>query len=83
VKTGTALLEILDLKNTTQTDSSTLVAIIQCLLAPIIKNWSIIIAMVELPLHYSQYYLHQTWLQWTDQTIAASHYIAVKWLVSA
>jgi hypothetical protein len=83
VKTGTVLPDILDLKNTTQTDSSTLVAIIHCLLASVIKNRSIIIAADELPLHYTQYYLHQTWLQWTDQTKAAAQYTAVERLVSA
>ena len=75
--------ETLDLKNTTQMDCSTFVGIIYCLLASVIKNQSIIIAPVELPLYYSQYYLHQTWLQWKDQTNAAAQHIAVKRLLFA
>jgi len=70
--------ETSDLKNTTQTDCSTFVGIIYCLLAFAITNQSIIIESVELPLHYSQYYLHQTWLQWKDQTNAAAQHVAVK-----
>ena len=79
----TAIHETLDLKNTTQTDCSTFAGIIYCLLASVIENQGIIITSVETPLHYSQYYLHQTWLQWKDQTIAAAQHVAVKQLVPA
>jgi hypothetical protein len=79
----TAFPETLDLTNITQMDCSTFVGITYCLLAFVIKNQSIIMASVELPLHYSQYYLHQTWLQWKDQTNAAAQHFAVKQLVSS
>lgn len=83
VKIRMDFLETLDLKNTTHMECYTFVGIIYCLLASVIKNQSIIMASIELSLHYSQYYLHQTCLQWTDQSNGAAQHIAVKQLVSA